>query len=75
MEDGIAKTDTRTFYGQTVLSYTVRQDSNFEILSLYDDTHTSFNVYSYDLSNGDGEALFTFNAGNGGTIMIDATSS
>ena len=75
MEDGIAKMDTRTFYEQTVLSYTVRQDSNFEILSLYDESHTSFNVYSYDLPNGDGQALFTFNASNGGTIVIEATSS
>lgn len=75
MEDGIAKMDTRTFYEQTVLSYTVRQDSNFEILSLYDESHTSFNVYSPDLPNGDGQALFTFNAGNGGTIVIEATSS
>lgn len=75
IEDGIVKEDTRTFQEKTVLSYTVPWDSNFEILSLWDEAHTSFNVYSPNLPSASGEALFTFAAIGDGTIIIEATSS
>ena len=75
LKDGTTKMDTLTFNEQTVLSYEVLQGSNFEIISLYDNAHTSFNIYSNDLPETSGQALTTFMAINDGTITIESTSS